>query len=757
MHLDYASTLPVLRDRLSVSEQPRRFHGKQRASHPACRIYAALRNPRRAVAGTLQRFRFSWKYGKIPPQSYMEPFVLLAFVVLVMLLLSVSVFIASMATPSMTVEEIQPPQERKPLLLPVRIETLLSPISFSDIRPGVSLVACCMNRHDTLRQTLPTWLDIPHVNEIVVVDWSSSPPLIDMIHNITRDRRVKVIRVESERDWVLSRAYNLGIGAASREEILRTDCDYKIERGFVRAHELNVDDKEYLSKGGRRSRFFAGNYNKARDENEVHLNGAVFIRREDFMKVGGYDERIQTYGWDDEDLYNRLARAHVEKHDINYDHVKHVPHNDGTRVQKDVKFAQVEIDLNQLVLEHLEPWSANLSLSESGNNGATQWQVLATDPSMRYMAVVAISIPTGLQDQINRSQLNDEWELALGRRLNNEFQVPWDIIVSMDSTTKRNLLQRLYRADASRSGKLAQRILFAHVQHGLGNRLRALASAMAFAKNTDRVLVIVWETDAHISAKFTDLFETEIPVIAKFKPSWPFANHEKFDKAWRMVRGYNYQEIEGKGAVKDAYISDYENKHIYFKSSCIMNTDIKLSNWELDNDMLRSLQPAKFILDAVDDLQLRFNLTKRVGIHVRDRTLNRDIDHVNFTTEYGDRASSTMDYWRRKSSHKVFAAEMRKLVQGDPSTTFYVATDTVQVLQYFVKEFPGRIVYTHRDCDGRDGYCVRFALIDILALSKTKMLYGSNWSSFTEAAERFGGLKAKLAGQDFAQDGNIPA
>lgn len=687
----------------------------------------------------------------------MVSIVLLLFVFIATLALSAGALFAVVRTLLLTSNDFLQFIEAEPHLQHAQIGKILRSVSSSKIRPGVSVVAACMNRHDTLRQTLPTWLDVPNVNEVVVVDWASSPPLLDLIQNVTRDRRVKVVRVENEKNWVLSRAYNLGVGAASRERILRTDCDYAIHRGFVQAHSLKLKHADHLPEEQGRSHFFAGNFNKARNENEVHLNGAVYIRRDHFMRVGGYDERIQTYGWDDEDLYRRLAAANVEKQDVDYDHVKHVPHTDGSRVQKDVKFAQVEIDLNQLVLEHLEPWSVSLSISEDKNKRATQWQVLSKNPSLRYITVTALSSPKGLQDQVSGSQLDEEWDLALGRRLSNEFHIPWDIMATMDSATKRNLLQRLYRAAAGRSDDSTPKILFAHVQHGLGNRLRAFASAMAFAKHTNRVLVLIWETDAHISAQFSDLFETDLPVITKFKPSWPFTEHFKFDKSWRMILGYNYMEVEGNGAVKDAHISDDQNMHIYFKSSSIMKTDDKLSNWELDNDMLRSLKPVKLITDKVNHLQQNFNLSQRIGVHIRDRTLARDIDHVNFSTEYGVKASATMDYWRHKSSHKVFAAEMRKLVQKDPSATFYVATDTTGVTKYFEKEFPGKILYTARDCDGRDGHCVRFALVDILALSKTKSLYGSNWSSFTEAAERFGGLKAKLAGQDFARDGKAPS
>jgi hypothetical protein len=139
-------------------------------------------------------------------------------------------------------------------------------------------------------------------------------------------------------------------------------------------------------------------------------------------------------------------------------------------------------------------------------------------------------------------------------------------------------------------------------------------------------------------------------------------------------------------------------------------------------------------------------------MHIRDRTLARDIKNVNFTTEYGDKASDTMDYWRRQSSHTKFAAEMARLVTADPSAKFYVASDTREVTDDLARQFPGRILSTPRDCDGRDGHCVRFALVDMLSLAKTRKLYGSNWSSFTEAAQRFGAPKALLAGQDFGRE-----
>lgn len=607
-----------------------------------------------------------------------------------------------------------------------------------DVRPGVSVVAVCMNRHNTLRTVLDKWRNVVGVDEIVIVDWSSEPPLQPIVQ-ANPDPRIKLIRVDGESEWVLSRAYNLAISASSHERIIRTDCDYALGRYFVDAHPLRNSGAP---------KFYAGNYRLARNPNEVHLNGAVVIRRADFFKVGGYDERIQTYGWDDEDLYTRLDKAGISKSDVNYAHLYHVPHGDDARAQHDVRFVQVEIDLNRILLEKLnDSWTGK-------HMAGSRWSI---DPksSSKYFRLKSLSAPRSLKQLSSSESYDEAWKLALEQRLANDYHVPWDILVYLDTASKRKLLNRMNKKAAARAENKEQnkpvRILFAHCMHGLGNRLRALGSAMSYAHATDRELVVIWETDAHISAKFTDLFSSDLVVLPKMKVQWPFQGVEKWDASWNSFKFINYMEMEGHGAKKGAWIVDEPSKHMYFKSAYIMEADAKLTSWDMDNRNLRSLLPVASVADRIVELE-KMGLSKMVGVHIRDRTLNRDIKNVNFKSEYGDEASNTMEYWRRKSSHLNFIKEMHRLLKEDPTLKFYVATDTVNVVRRLRDEFGNRVTVTERDCDSRDGFCIRYALIDILALGKTNKLLGSNWSSFTEAAERIGGKKALLAGKDFAVD-----
>lgn len=621
---------------------------------------------------------------------------------------------------------------------------------------GVAIVAACRNRQDTLKKVLPTWLAVDGVDDIIIVDWASDPPLKSIVQP-DRDPRLKLFRVNDESSWVLSRAYNLALNQTEMEYIIRTDCDYMLEPDILSAHALNMTHEG----------FYSGNWNLARDENEVHLNGAMVMKKEIFWNVGGYDERIQTYGWDDEDLYTRLRASNIDKLNMSYDHVSHVSHGDGSRAQKGVKFAQVQIDLNQLLLEKLPVWSQKFVRDSESSS----YETLVQNDS-GYTELKAVHVPSALKDLVTEEEYAQAWALALGRRLADDFHVPWDILEAMDCANKEIMLRSLMslqndlnieqednnstktidEADKSKIPTMA-RLLFVHCMHGLGNRLRAMGSAFAFAKNTRRIPVVIWESDAHIAAEFDALFNTsEIAVLTDFKPKWPFTDLESFDASWKHFKFYNYMEME-EGAVKGEPIVNEVDKHLYYKGAYVMEAP-DYSWWEADNQELQQLKPVGLVHEKLDELEKK-GLSSSIGVHIRNRTLAADIKNVNFNEEYGTEAAKTMEHWRMKSSYSTFVTEMQRILkEDDPDAKFYIATDTWEVIPLMEKEFPGKILSTPRKCDDRDSECVKYAVIDVYALSKTKQLLGSNWSSYTEIAERLGGLKARLAGQDFGGENN---
>ncbi|KAI0562037.1 hypothetical protein FGB62_67g05 [Gracilaria domingensis] len=125
---------------------------------------------------------------------------------------------------------------------------------------------------------------------------------------------------------------------------------------------------------------------------------------------------------------------------------------------------------------------------------------------------------------------------------------------------------------------------------------------------------------------------------------------------WRGF--YDYVEMEGDGAMKRKFIMDRPEQPMYSKSAYVMDADSKLTGWNKDNNMLRSIRPVKEVRDLVEQFESR-GLDSIICIHISDRTLVRDIKNVRFDAE----------------DESINRAGL------------YVATDTVHVLNMLRIEF----------------------------------------------------------------------
>jgi hypothetical protein len=209
----------------------------------------------------------------------------------------------------------------------------------------ISIVCGCMDRQMMLEQALPSWLALPEIGEIVIVDWSSPAPVRRMTLPL-RDPRIRVLRVEGQRRWIASKSHNLGVRAASGDVVLRLDSDYVLEPSFLHKHPLSDGE------------FFSGNWRRARSDNERHLTGVLYVHRRHFMSVNGYNERIVTYGYEDDDLFERLEGAGLKRRDFDLDTVHHLPHDDLARTKhQDIFDVYSETERNK-TLAHRHPWSA---------------------------------------------------------------------------------------------------------------------------------------------------------------------------------------------------------------------------------------------------------------------------------------------------------------------------------------------------------------------------------------------------------------
>jgi GT2 family glycosyltransferase/ubiquinone/menaquinone biosynthesis C-methylase UbiE len=217
----------------------------------------------------------------------------------------------------------------------------------------ISVICACKNRNEFLEQSLPTWLEHPEINEIIIIDWDSNPTVYEVVQKY-KDKRIIIIKVENQPRWVLTKAYNLAARFVSGNKILKLDSDIKLSKNFFSNH--------YLEEGS----FYAGNYKFAREPNEKHLNGVVFLHKKDFYEANGYNEDITTYGWDDSDLYYRLQNMGLAEKNFYFDSLYHIPHDDGKRLlfQPEVNNCGEEIKKNIEKFENKIVWGKNRKATE---------------------------------------------------------------------------------------------------------------------------------------------------------------------------------------------------------------------------------------------------------------------------------------------------------------------------------------------------------------------------------------------------------
>jgi len=303
--------------------------------------------------------------------------------------------------------------------------------------------------------------------------------------------------------------------------------------------------------------------------------------------------------------------------------------------------------------------------------------------------------------------------------------------------------------------------VFAHVDFGLGNRLRALGSLIAFANGSGRALVVIWESNAHLNASFFELFsyENNLIVIENFGSDilWPWCNSDE-DPNCLETSAYNLIAKENPDRTHPSkfYIPNSVGLNVYIKSAYFISSAYSVTSqptvpFAPTNVYIRMLRFASQVEKIVAEFMPE-GIEEMIGVHVRGLAVEEERKEANGTEraidEYGASNLNTTNYWRRQTTSDAFIDRMKLF---DSSVHFFVASDSEAHLVVLEKQFPGRI--HHISCgecgQPRDTKCVQYAVADLFLLSQCKSLLGSYYSSFSEVATRMGSGESLLAGRDF--------
>jgi hypothetical protein len=572
--------------------------------------------------------------------------------------------------------------------LRVRVEQWMVNV-VCDQSKTVSIVTACMNRFESLSQSFVSWVALRPM-EIILVDWgsSNSAEISKLVASHASSQKIIFIRVENVKKWTITQALNFATRFSSGEHVLKVDCDTMLHPHFLRYHNMDCGERV----------FFAGNWKIARNKNESHTNGVCFVNRADFFKVGGFDEYLVTYGYDDCKLYSDLVNSGCSRADLCMDFVSHIPHDNASRVKhQDVTHAlDVEIECNRLIS-------------------------MATRKDAR-----GVETPAWPNDFAQF-----EWES------NNVFR--FVSACALDPAIRKDCITRAIRNRAP-----FKKHLYINVQNGIGNRLRALASAFNIAEASNRQLILVWIPDFHCMARFEDLFESVPEIMVTEKLPKLRAKCEVFE-AEHAQQSLHTQDKYDYIVHKDQYIEDESENDIYISSACVLNN--KHTSWSKQCKFLQSLVVHPDIKLKIEEFAASHVLRDVIGVHIRMSQPSCKADDVS---KYHVNVKSAIDKWRTASHWRVFLAEMTSIVDKHPHQQFLLCCDNEEALRGILGYFGTRhiIVYPNHMYD-RSVDQIKLALTEVVLLSQTCRILGSNWSTFTELARRLGNAKTLLAGVDF--------
>lgn len=229
--------------------------------------------------------------------------------------------------------------------------------------PRIAFCTTCKGRAQHLKLTLPKNLadNVDYENAVfVVLNYGSQDDLLPFLLNShgkdIQSGRVAVYTYETDGPFKMAHAKNLAHRAALYEGadiLVNLDADNFTGRDFARyiASEFESYDSIFLWANMRKGVMPRG------------INGRIAVDRNAYLKVGGYDERFETWSPDDKDFNRRLRRLGYEAREIPAIFLNGVPHNDKMRFReyphaKNISYAWAEVNsavhVNRTLVNHEE-------------------------------------------------------------------------------------------------------------------------------------------------------------------------------------------------------------------------------------------------------------------------------------------------------------------------------------------------------------------------------------------------------------------
>ncbi len=257
---------------------------------------------------------------------------------------------------------------------------------------------------------------------------------------------------------------------------------------------------------------------------------------------------------------------------------------------------------------------------------------------------------------------------------------------------------------------------------GLANRMRAIDSALLIGKSTGHEVSVIWEMSFELNCSFRKLFclpdtldireysinryikRTGDFLVRKLRKAGiilPFGfERHLFDIDILAMKRGNVDFINTLGSDRSIFINTV---HQFYNS----------------NDSFVAFKPIPELQKIIEQYVRCFS-ANTVGVHIRRQDNIESIKH---------------------SPIEDFISSMEHEIVNNSKTSFFLATDSEQVEKTLRDVFKERILTHKKVLDRNSEVGIQDALIDLFCLSKTKKIFGSYYSSFSDIAAQINNIE----------------
>lgn len=255
---------------------------------------------------------------------------------------------------------------------------------------------------------------------------------------------------------------------------------------------------------------------------------------------------------------------------------------------------------------------------------------------------------------------------------------------------------------------------------GLCNRLYALHSAIRLSADLGQPLRMIWRVNDEIGCRLEDVI-TPPPEIGRTLSLDRLNRSPLGALRDALLRARQWPPIGT--AIGPRTIEAWVREGHDFRTLRPRHPVIR--SWSLfypGTEGFYPFRPAPHLAARIAALSADFD--KTVGVHIRRTDHKPAIAH---------------------SPTDLFIARMDELVQADPETRFFLASDSPEETARLDAAFPGRIRHAAPQTlarNAREG--IEGAVIDLFTLAATQRVLGSFASTFSQAASLLGAIPCEI-------------